>query len=86
MARRTPAEVIGILRGLGIAPGVTVTWQPAIVGINPRFGCVMAIDGERGLVEVQASNARISLPAASLTACPDVWDAVAADQRGIYAN
>lgn len=66
--------------------GAAVTWSR--VGRMPcpvvRYGTVLELRPPGAVV--QASNARVTIPLADLTACPHVHDPFTADHEAIYEN
>ena len=79
---RTQDEIEGILKAKGIFPGQSVSWITCLG--TKRLGCVMGYLND-GKVDIQASNARLTVNGVCLRPEPDCSDPIAADQREIYS-
>ena len=76
-------EILTELMRQGIIPGATVQWTTVLN--TTRYGCVLEILSQRpGFVLIQASNARIEMPAVALVLAPEVQDPITADLEETY--
>jgi hypothetical protein len=80
---KTHEQILTELMQRGIMPGASVKWMTVLNTI--RYGCVLEILSHRpGFVQVQASNARLELPAIALTPAPEIQDVITADLEETY--
>lgn len=80
---KTHEQILSELMRQGIMPGASVQWTTVLGTI--RYGCVLEILSQRlGFVLIQASNARLEIPAGALSLAPDVDDVITADLEQTY--